>query len=171
MLHEWKKKQKYWNDPTRKELAIKVDGFDVSSVGDVANVDPGEPLFSKFTFEDWALLRIRLEIQLLMHGFKNGLVDPHRPTFLAKHFACYYNTCFEKQFNINNYGFKKLSELAEVIKDVVEIKGAEECLEPLLADTADFAQFVELTEAHRRDRTRCVDAGDESALLRFARFA
>ena len=123
------------------------------------------------TFKDWASIRVRLETHLLMHGFKKCSVDPHRPTFLAKHFACYYNTCFEKQFNINNFGFEKLSELSEFIKDVVEIKGAEECLERLLAHTADFAQFVELTEAHRRDRTRRVDAGDESALLRFTIFA
>ena len=47
MQHEWKVR-------VRKEQYLK---------------SSGEPLFSKFCFEDWALLSIRYELHLVMHAF------------------------------------------------------------------------------------------------------
>merc|ERR1712182_185203 len=38
----------------------------------------GEPLFSKFEQEDWALLNLRFEIHLLIHAFKHDVNDDDR---------------------------------------------------------------------------------------------
>jgi len=156
-------------EPDIKLPEIKTEDLDVFSVDDVADVGSGEPIFSKFSFEDWALLSIRYELHLLIFAFRKDLDDPDRPTFPQSHLAFYYNKYFKKQLAISNYGFEQFSELAEIIKDTVEIKGERESLEPQLGESTELGHFVKLTEDHRRDRIRRVDAGDESALLKFVR--
>ena len=55
----------------------------------------GEPPFSKFNYEDWALLSFRIEIHLLMHAFEKGLGVPGQPNLTQGHLESYYGAHFK----------------------------------------------------------------------------
>merc|ERR1719461_145576 len=71
-------------------------------------------------------------------------------------------------FKVTNFEVDKLEDLIDMVKDTAEISG-KSCLEAQLSDDTPMDNFVKLTEDHRRDRLRRLDAGDESAQLKFAR--
>jgi len=48
---------------------------DIMSVDNVCDVGNGEPLFSDFAFEDWALMSLRFEFYLLVKSFKRDVND------------------------------------------------------------------------------------------------
>merc|ERR1711979_133137 len=55
-------------------------------------------------------------------------------------------------------------------KDTLNIASTEPCFfEALLTEDTQQEQFVKLAENHRRDRVRRVDAGDETAQIKFPR--
>eukprot|EP00913_Durusdinium_trenchii_P012069 g11337.t1 len=139
---EFAAKQAYEVEEPKEE---KKDVEDVFAVEDICNTAAGEPLFAKFTFEDWALLSLRLELHLLVHSFRRDANDPERIGIHESHLPFYYNKYYKKTFNVKHYG-AVLSE-----------------------DVENFDIFVKLTEAARRDRMQKLENGDESARLRFAR--
>merc|ERR1712187_339518 len=57
------------------------------------------------------------------------------------------------------------------IKEVIRVGEKNSLLGPQLAEDTPLANFVKLTEEHRRDRVRRVEAGDETAHLKFKRQA
>jgi len=59
--------------------------------------------------------------------------------------------------------------LVDLISDSVGIESDKPFLKAVLAEDTNFAQFMKVTEDHRRERERRVDAGDETAKLKFAR--
>jgi len=149
---------------------LKVEDLDVFTVEDVMDVGTGEPLFANFQFEDWTLLATRVELHMLMHAFKKDINDPDRTKIPEKDLAFYYNKYFRKNFAYANFQCKQMSELADLIKDVVKFSEGATCLESVLEEEdASFVTFVKLTEEHRRERQRRVDAGDETADLKFPR--
>jgi hypothetical protein len=143
-LPEWKQHQRVWKVSCRSHSARPPHSICT---------------FDNFTFEDWTLLNTRVEFHLLLHGYSKGCADTPS-AFSTEHFSHYYRVFFGIQLDINNYGFNKLSELAELINDVVAFRGAEVYIEPLLADSTGFMRFAELTVDHRRARLRRIDAGD-----------
>jgi len=191
LLSQWRKKQQEFKDPAAKKKAalakkkaeedgeegaekqekmdINAEDLDVFSVEDVTDIGSGEPLFASYAYEDWALLGLRFEIHLLVHAFRRDLNDPERTAFHESHLAFYYNRYFKKAFTVKNYGVTKLEDLVDMIKDTVEISTKNGCLEAQLSDDTPMDNFVKLTEDHRRDRMRRLDAGDETAQLKFAR--
>merc|ERR1719247_1485673 len=139
--------------------------LDVNSVEDVNDVGKGVPLFANFAYEDWTLLTLRFELHLLCHAFKQDLNDPDRPGFAEEHLAFYYRKSFEiKWFNV-----KDLKELIDLIKETQSINAESGFLEAVLPADAPMDKFMRISEEHRRDRQRCVDAGDETANLKFER--
>lgn len=152
-------------------MEIDPDDIDVSTVEDINDIGSGEPLFSNFAFEDWTMLSARYEIHLLVLSFKKDLDDADRPSFTAKDLPFYYNKYFKKAFNIRTFGMEKVEKLMELIKDTVKINSESSFLEALLADDTPTTNFVKLTEEHRRERQRRMDAGDETAELKFPRVA
>jgi len=195
LLSSWKRKQQEFKDPKKKAAAAKekkaangkddeaADGneeakqtkmdinaedLDVFSVEDVMDIGNGEPLFAKYAYEDWALLTLRFELHLLIHAFRHDLGDPERATFHESHLPFYYNKYYKMAFKVKNFGVEKIEDLVDMVKDTAEISG-KNCLEAQLSDDTPMDNFVKLTEDHRRDRMRRLDAGDETAALKFTR--
>jgi len=159
-------------DDERKDIDVEGDNLDIFSVEDVCDVGNGEPLFVHFNFEDWALLQLRYELYLLQAAFKKDVDDPERLGIHETHFAFYYNKYFRKQLNPKYYGFATNMELTELVKDTVYISPQTQVLMSQLADDTNTVDiFVKLTEENRRERQRRIDAGDETAKLKFSPLA
>jgi len=197
LLQEWRKKHNDWKDPNRKKgllerkkAALKkqaeeaagegnkaeevkipevdAEELDVLAVEDVTDIGSGEPLFANFVYEDWTLLSTRLELHLLLHAFKKDLNDPDRVSFPENHLDFYYTKYFKKSFSPKTFGKQKVADVIELIRDSVAL-GDRGFLSALLDEDTPAAKFVNLAEEHRRDRQRRVDAGDETALLKFSK--
>jgi hypothetical protein len=142
---------------------------DVDKVEDVNDIGNGKPLYANFVYEDWVLLSLRFELHLLIHAFKRDLDDPDRPGFAEGHLAFYFNKYYKKQFALSHYKMTELKELVELIKENVTINAETGFLEAVLCDDVPLDRFMRLTEDNRRERQRCIDAGDETANLKFER--
>merc|ERR1740123_1876290 len=105
----------------------------------------------------------------MIHSFKKDLDDADRPSFGEKHLAFYYNAYYRKAFNLKTYGMEKLSEFVEIIKSTVSISEKNGFLVAEVPEDTPFADFVKVVEDHRRERQRRIDAGDETAQLKFSR--
>mmetsp|Transcript_2096 Transcript_2096/g.4308 ORF Transcript_2096/g.4308 Transcript_2096/m.4308 type:complete len:534 (+) Transcript_2096:892-2493(+) len=158
--------------PTKAEdlPTVNVEELDVKAVEDVSDVGSGEPLFSSFEYEDWVLLEMRYNLHLLMLSYEQDLNDPERPTFHESHAAFYYTKYFKKSLDLKSFKMEKLSQLLEVMTDTAIIQ-EDGMLKNVLPASTPISQFVKLCEEHRRERQRRVDAGDETAMLKFARVA
>eukprot|EP00927_Polykrikos_kofoidii_P028866 TRINITY_DN2506_c0_g2_i1.p1 TRINITY_DN2506_c0_g2~~TRINITY_DN2506_c0_g2_i1.p1 ORF type:complete len:942 (+),score=205.36 TRINITY_DN2506_c0_g2_i1:76-2901(+) len=162
------------NDKEEKEeepalTDIDVEDVDVFAVDDVMDIGNGQPLFVNFSFEDWMLLSLRFEIHLLLHAFRHDVNDPERQSFGENHVNFYYNKYFKKALTIKNFGVEKLTQVLVMIKDTVDVDQHTHVLEVLFPDDTPFDNFVKLTEDDRRERLRRLDAGDESARLKFVK--
>jgi len=150
---------------------IDMENLDVFSVEDIKDIGNGEPLFADFAFEDWVLLSTRYDLHLLIHSFKKDLDDPDRPSFPLKHLPYYYNKYFRKPWSFQQFGVPEFNDLLELLKDSISLNG--EGQEGHLKADDDLAvpleRFVKLTEDNRRERQRRIDAGDETARLKFSK--
>ena len=54
------------------------DDVDPWKLEDLLDIGTGEPLFSKFTWEDWMMLELRFQLHVLVHGYKHCMNDPGR---------------------------------------------------------------------------------------------
>merc|ERR1719409_432307 len=141
LVQEWRKKQNEWKDPVKRKAAaakkaaekkkegedgeeakqeepmeVNAEDVDVTGVKDVTDLGSGEPLFSKFAYEDWTLLPLRYELHLLCHAFKKDVNDPDRPKLPEDHTGFYYNRYFKKQLSVKNYGVDDVPALIELMK-------------------------------------------------------
>ena len=148
-------------------MEIDFEDLDVMGVTDILDLGNGMPLFDKFQYEDWTLLSTRYELHLLIHSFKKDLDDPDRPSFGEKHLAYYYSKYFKKAWNFQQFGLEKFEDLLDVIRDTVSMD--QEFLKAEKPEDTPLEDFVKMTEEHRRERERRVDAGDETAKLKFTR--
>lgn len=152
------------------DMEIDIDDIDVMAVEDIDDIDKkGQPLYAKFEFEDWALLSIRFELYCLATSFSRDLNDPDIPGVTEQHIGFYYGKYFKKQFNLKGYNCNDLKDLVTLVKDAISLNATSKVLETSLKDDTAFATFVKLSEENRRERERRVDAGDETAKLKFAR--
>lgn len=142
---------------------------DVNTVADINDVGTGKPLFSRFEYEDWVLLALRFEFHLLVHAFKKDLDDPDRPGFTEAHLNFYYHKYYKKEFNLRLYKMKEFSEMVALLKDTISIDSETGFLQASLPEEEAMDKFVRLTEENRRERQLCIDAGDETANLKFDR--
>merc|ERR1712151_1381591 len=105
-----------------------------------------------------------------MHSFKKDLADPDRPGFAEKDLSFYYNKYFKKDFSFKAFGVETIQQFQELIRDTFAVSNsATGFLEPLLDENIALIQYVRITEEFRRERVRRLDAGDESAELKFPR--
>jgi len=149
---------------------VDVEELDVLGVADVMDIGNGAPLFENFQYEDWVLLSTRYELHLLMLSFKKDLNDPDRPGFTEQHFGYYYNKYFKKNWNLSQFALEKFTDLLDLLKGTVVVESSG-FLKSEQAEDTPVEMFVKLTEDHRRERERRVDAGDETAQLKFTRQA
>ena len=135
---------------------------------DINDIGNGEPLFGQFQYEDWVLLSTRYELHMLAHSFKKDLNDPDRPSFHLKHLGFYYQKYYRKAWSFQQFGVKEFEDLIELVKDSVSVdaNGHLKADEP---EDTPLERFVKLTEDNRRERQRRIDAGDETARLKFSR--
>merc|ERR1711865_944445 len=148
---------------------VNAEDIDIyADVKDIMDIGSGEPLFFNFAYEDWTLLSIRYELHLLAHAFKKDMDDPERPGFLDTHLAFYYNKYFKKAFNVKMFGVDENAGLIDFIKDTVKLND-KTMLEAELTEDTSLENFVKQTEEHRRERQRRMDAGDETAQLKFTK--
>merc|ERR1712187_195681 len=74
----------------------------------------------------------------------------------------------KKNFNPKNFGKDSLQDLiAGFVKDTVTLDGEPLMFSSNLTEEAQPDMFVKLTEEKRRERQRRIDAGDETARLKF----
>ena len=66
------------DDPRPHKLPDSCDDVDPWKLEDVTDISTGEPLFSKFTWEDWMMLELRFQLHALVHGYKHCMNDPER---------------------------------------------------------------------------------------------
>jgi len=193
-LQEWRKRQNDWKDPAKrkallakkkedkkkaegseetaedsKPMDINAEDINVTTVEDVTDLGNGEPLFANFVYEDWALLSARYELHLLLHAFKKDLNDADRPSFSESHLGFYYNKYFKKSFTVKHFGVETFAGFLELVKDTLTVGGENSFLQAELPEDTPHDGFVKLVEEDRRERQRRIDAGDETAKLKFSR--
>eukprot|EP00927_Polykrikos_kofoidii_P038964 TRINITY_DN333_c0_g1_i3.p1 TRINITY_DN333_c0_g1~~TRINITY_DN333_c0_g1_i3.p1 ORF type:complete len:1000 (+),score=252.66 TRINITY_DN333_c0_g1_i3:111-3110(+) len=177
MLKEWKEKQRTFKasekeDDTaekEKDKDKEVDQVDIFSVTDVCDVGNGVPLFKDFTYDDWILLQLRSELYLLVHAYVKDTEDAEIIGFPEKHFDFYYQKYFNRNLQPASFGVEKLADLLNFAKDTIKINESTNMFEAVLTEEADnLDPFVKLVEEFRRERQRRIDAGDETAKLKFA---
>eukprot|EP00927_Polykrikos_kofoidii_P027804 TRINITY_DN2434_c0_g1_i1.p1 TRINITY_DN2434_c0_g1~~TRINITY_DN2434_c0_g1_i1.p1 ORF type:complete len:900 (-),score=177.10 TRINITY_DN2434_c0_g1_i1:193-2691(-) len=168
-LNKWKKEGTDDDDDKKEENPTEMDAddLDVFSVKDVTDIGSGEPLCANFEFEDWTLLSLRFELHLLLYAFRRDVGDPDRLNFNESQLAFYYNRYYKKTFNVKMYGVNETREVIAFVKDTAAITAPNSMVEPVLAVEIAMDYFVKLTEEDRRDRRRRLDAGDETAGIKF----
>jgi len=172
LAREWQEKQKAYEktkpeeDPIEKPPHKRVD-FDLFSVENVSDVDEeGTPLFEDFGFEDWALVQLRFELYILLVSFKKDADDGDRVGIPLDHVSFYYTKYFHRQLIPKVYGLSDMEEVVAMIPDTVA--SADSILVSQLSEDLEGTDiFVKLAEEHRRERQRRIDAGDETARLKF----
>jgi len=152
-----------------EESDVNIDDVDPMAVADVSDVAKGEPLFASFAYEDWHLVTARAELFMLLHSFKKDVNDPDRPSFSGKDLAFYYQKYYKRVFSVKAFAADSVESVVAHMKDTLSIDESSTFLEVSLPEDTALEQFVKLAEAHRRDRQRRLDAGDESAELKFPR--
>jgi len=180
VLREWQAKQKAYKPTVQKkekkegeegedEEMEEEDEVDVNTVEDVCDVGEGKPLFKDFGFEDWTLVQLRYELYLTVKGFLKDVEDDDRTGIPENHFDFYYGRYFSKKLVPKFFGVESLEDLFKLTKDVVAFKdGEHKLLELKLAEEPDsLAVFIKLVEEQRRERQRRIDAGDETAKIKF----
>eukprot|EP00931_Biecheleriopsis_adriatica_P121965 TRINITY_DN969_c0_g3_i1.p1 TRINITY_DN969_c0_g3~~TRINITY_DN969_c0_g3_i1.p1 ORF type:complete len:866 (-),score=253.14 TRINITY_DN969_c0_g3_i1:81-2606(-) len=169
---DWQSKQKAFKakpagkkkDENSEEARASVDLFSVEDVNDMGH---GEPLYSNFCPEDWALLQLRMELHLLQECYKKDVDDPDRVEVPENHLAFYYHKYFKKSLHPQSFNLKTNTELLLLVKDTATIAGEPPALTSHLEDTESPDIFVKFTEECRRDRKRRCDAGDETVRLKY----
>jgi len=181
---EWQDKQKPFKNKKaedekkkkKEEDAEDEDGdgdkapedIDIFALEDINDLGEGVPLYKDFGFEDWALVTLRWELYLLSHAFMKDVDDEERVGIHESNLAFYYNKYYKKTLNSKHYGKDTNTALLDLIKDTVTIDSEKSVLSSQLNDDVDQLDiFVKLTEECRRERQRRVDAGDETARLKF----
>lgn len=143
------------------------EDLDVFGVEDVNDIGNGEPLFSRFTFEDWALLSLRVELHLMVHSFKKDVDDPERPGIHVENLFFYYNKYWRKAFNAKIYGVDTNQDVLDFVKDTVSLTPKSVLEAHLDQELDNFDLFLKLAEEARRERNLLTDFGDTSVVLKF----
>jgi len=152
-----------------ENIDVDLESLEIMEVKDILDVGGGKPLFYDFVYEDWTLLNLRFEFHLLLHAFRHDLDDEDRPSFPVKDLCYYYEKYYGKSFNIKQYGLETHADMLALIKDSIAEDSESGLLTAPLPDDTPFDKFVLYTEDHRQERQRCIDAGDETANLKFSR--
>mmetsp|Transcript_43048 Transcript_43048/g.77141 ORF Transcript_43048/g.77141 Transcript_43048/m.77141 type:complete len:822 (-) Transcript_43048:111-2576(-) len=160
-------KQKAWRAAGSKK-SKEGSAPDIFSVEDINDIGGGEPLYSSFEAEDWALLQLRWEMYLLQDSFKKDVNDADRVAIPEAHVGFYYGKYFKKQINTKQFGVTEVADLVKLVKDTVAISEDTKMFATILEEEVEsLDMFVKLTEDSRKERQRRIDAGDETARLKF----
>jgi len=153
------------------EMLSLGDEHDIHTIKDICDVGHGEPLFANFAFEDWALLQLRVELYLMQVAYAHDSGDADRVGIHETNLAFYYSKYFKKQLILKFFSCSTLGGLLSLVGDAVRIDAESQVLVSVLSQVLDtkviFESCVRLVEDVRRERQRRVDAGDETARIKF----
>merc|ERR1712023_44843 len=111
-------------------------------------------------------MTLRLELHLMTVSFKKDCNDPDRVGVPLDHVSFYFYKYFSKVFCPQVFGVTDPKDLYAIIKDTVTPQDGI-LVSQLEEATESFDIFVKLTEAARRERHRRIEAGDETARLKY----
>jgi len=160
------------SDKAEKPVKEKKEGdeeeaeLDVFSVTDVMDIGDKVPLFQNFGVEDWALLQLRFELHMLVTSFKKDCDDEDRTGVPMEHVPFYYYKYFNKMFSPASFAMEDTKKMLNLVKDTVTITDV--IVVSQHKEDTEYDIFVKLTEAARRDRQRRIEAGDETARLKYS---
>lgn len=139
------------------------------TVENVCDVGEGMTLFEDFALEDWALLQLRMDLALTMLIWKKDVADSDRPGIPMGDFEFYFNKFFKKTIQAAAYGKQSFKEITEMVKDTVTIDEDKNVVLSALPEDAEptIELLLKHTEHQREARQRRLDAGDDSATLKF----
>lgn len=169
---DWQSKQKTFKatgkkkEPAKEGEEPKEAKLDIFSVEDVNDIGEGEPLYANFGPEDWALLQLRHELRLLQDAYKHDVNDEDRVAIPENHLGFYYNRYYSKQLNPKIFGLSTEAELVNLVKDTAVLDSGKLSIQ-IEEDIDNSAILLKHTEGDRRERKRRIDAGDETAKLKF----
>lgn len=170
LTKEWKDKLAAWTAVGSKKSVVKDaedgDDIDIFSVTDVNDTGKGVPLCENFTFEDWKLMTLRFELCWLVLSFKVDCDDADRTGIPKDHLQFYFSKYYSKSITPKEYGLASAEDVLSLMKDTVTIKDGV-VVSQLSDDLDNLDIFLKLTEESRRERQRRLDAGDETARLKF----
>lgn len=160
------KEEEEEEEPEEEEEVVDLDTLDIFGIADIMEVGGKpiqQPLFSQFAFEDWALMSLRFELNLLVHAFKQDVKDPERRQIHEDNITFYYQKYFRKGLNPSFFGVKTVQELVGFFGDTIRITN-KKILESYLPGELEMLNvFVLLAGQGRRDRNRRIDMGEEGA--------
>mmetsp|Transcript_70689 Transcript_70689/g.133415 ORF Transcript_70689/g.133415 Transcript_70689/m.133415 type:complete len:916 (+) Transcript_70689:77-2824(+) len=145
-----------------------IKGIKLENIHDIDS--KGTPLYATFKYEDWILLSWRLELHILTHSFMLDVDDPDRPGIPEAHWTHYYKIYFGRDGDlVGQLNAGSLDKALKTLRGPVELqeKGGMKVLQSKLDKETSIEEFIKGVESYRRDRQRRIDAGDESAQLKF----
>lgn len=156
-VNAWKKILKGLTLPEPDDEYRDVMSADIDTGG-----QDGLPLFAFFTEEDWALFDLRSNFVSMFASFTS---ITSRDGFHVKHLEHYYLHFFKKPWKPSVFGCNTIEEVLEIVPDC---KLVDDLLQLNAAIDPSPSNMIRLTELERRERRFRVDAGDETAKLKFS---
>eukprot|EP00929_Paragymnodinium_shiwhaense_P118696 TRINITY_DN90614_c0_g1_i1.p1 TRINITY_DN90614_c0_g1~~TRINITY_DN90614_c0_g1_i1.p1 ORF type:complete len:956 (+),score=362.14 TRINITY_DN90614_c0_g1_i1:57-2870(+) len=140
----------------------------ISDVEDIKDVGGGKPLFADFIAEDWILAELRMNLYLCVQGFLKDCGDDERTGMPEKHLDYYYAKYFKRQLVPKLFNVEKMSDvLTNFAKQVVNLTDTGIVELNLEGEQESCDVFVKFAAETRRERQRRIDAGDETAKIKF----
>jgi len=156
------------------QLLDTASSFDIKgmTIDDIHNIDSkGTPIYANFKFEDWLLLQWRLDLHFLAHAFAMDVGDADRPGIPEEQLAHYYQIYTKVKCDPSKLACDNLQKVLRLLKlpglELADKGGKSKILCSGLDKDTSLKDFIIGVESYRRDRNRRIDAGDESAQLRF----
>eukprot|EP00428_Durinskia_dybowskii_P082266 CAMPEP_0170439762 /NCGR_PEP_ID=MMETSP0117_2-20130122/45962_1 /TAXON_ID=400756 /ORGANISM="Durinskia baltica, Strain CSIRO CS-38" /LENGTH=1526 /DNA_ID=CAMNT_0010700115 /DNA_START=162 /DNA_END=4743 /DNA_ORIENTATION=+ len=146
---------------------LELDIFGADDVNDVAG---GIPLYRDFQSEDWTLMQLVFELNLLVHAFTHDVADPERPGVHVDHLGFYFKKYFNKELRPKDYGVESVKELCEIVDDKVLYFTADDVLASQLDGEFETPAVLpkKVIEAARRYRRLRIDLGEKGAALKLS---
>jgi len=154
-------------EPDSEDEPVDLEAIDIFGVKDIFEIGgkPKQPLCSHFNFEDWALMSLRFELNLLVHAFKKDVKDSERAQIHEDNIGFYYQKYYRKGLNPQFFGVKTFRELLKYFNDTLTITNKRVLETYLPSDFEALNVFILLAETSRRDRARRMDLGEEGAKI------
>ncbi|CAJ1348274.1 unnamed protein product, partial [Effrenium voratum] len=118
-VKEEEKEDKADEEEEEEEEDVDFEGIDIFGIDEVDDIGGGMPLYKDFGMEDWALMSLCFELQLMAHAFKKDCNDPDRKGMILEHLGFYFNRYYSKPLSPKNFGVESEAELVELAKDCV----------------------------------------------------
>eukprot|EP00397_Hematodinium_sp_SG-2012_P006978 GEMP01007017.1.p1 GENE.GEMP01007017.1~~GEMP01007017.1.p1 ORF type:complete len:736 (+),score=167.67 GEMP01007017.1:188-2395(+) len=156
----WKKTQRGLDVPEPDDEDRDTMNVDIDTGG-----QDGLPIFAYFTDADWSLFDLRFDLVLMMQAF---VTETKRQGFHSKNLDHYYSLYFKRSLKLSAYGCADLQEMIETLVPDLLLTGSLLHLSPDSEQPVTSHHLLRLVEVERRDRRYRVDAGDETAKLKFS---